>query len=128
MSSTQKKLVQSTWSHLTTSFTFEIIGTLLFKSLFKTTPSAVSIFPFSREYMEAGSDVNSRLYTSPRFLEHAAKVIGAVDLAVKSLDDLEVRHITTERAVVTGWTTLLMYFQNVTESAVGLFFSRLHKS
>ncbi|GMH99379.1 hypothetical protein TrST_g8947 [Triparma strigata] len=89
MSSTQKKLVQSTWSHLTTSFTFEIIGTLLFKSLFKTTPSAVSIFPFSREYMEAGSDVNSRLYTSPRFLEHAAKVIGAVDLAVKSLDDLE---------------------------------------
>ena len=55
-------------------------GQAFFRNIFKISPTLLLLFPFKDE---------QNIYKSEAFKNHAYKVIGAVDMAVKSLGDLE---------------------------------------
>jgi len=56
-------------------------GQAFFRNIFKISPTLLLLFPFKDE---------QNIYKSDAFKNHAYQVIGAIDMAVKSLGDLEI--------------------------------------
>ena len=73
------KLVKQSWAKFE-KLGLEKCGQAFFRNIFKIEPGLLLLFSFKNE---------PKIYQSESFKNHAFKVMGAVDMAVKSLDDLE---------------------------------------
>jgi len=76
-------LVQSSWAAVCpepTDEVFETVGTLIFETLFETTPEAKALFPFA----ERANKAQQKLWA-----KHVRDFTKTVDDAVKGLGDLE---------------------------------------
>lgn len=56
----------------------EVAGTILFKHIFRIAPEALALFPFKDE---------EDIYSSPRFLGHATKVVSTVGVGARPAPD-----------------------------------------
>lgn len=64
----------------------EVAGTLLFQKIFEIAPAARALFDFTKGF----SEDDEALYSDPRFLAHATRVVSMLDVAVNMLGpDLE---------------------------------------
>lgn len=73
------KLVKQSWAKFE-KLGLDKCGQAFFRNIFKIAPTVILLFPFKDE---------PKIYQSDSFKAHALKAISAVDMAVKSLDDLE---------------------------------------
>ena len=73
------KLVQDSWDKFE-KIGLQKCGEALIKNLFKIDPTLLLLFSFKTE---------PQIYKSQKFKDHALKVISAVGMAVKGLNDLE---------------------------------------